>query len=159
MTWMPWWYDHKPRARHPGVWSQVGLSITTNKSSVMMEFQLSYCKALKMMLLKCYTQYASKFRKLNSGHMTRKGQFHSNAKECSSYHTILISYASKVVFKILQARFQQCVNRDFPDVQAAFRKGRGTTDQITNICWTTEKGNSRKPSTSASLTVLKPLTV
>ena len=59
------------------------------------------------MLLKCYTQYASKFRKLSSGHTTGKGQFHSNAKECSSYHTTaLISHASKVMFKILQARLQ-----------------------------------------------------
>ena len=60
--------------------------------------------------------------------------FHSNAKECSNYHTIaLISHASKVMFKILQARLQQYVNRELPDVQAGFRKGRGTRDQIANI--------------------------
>ena len=59
-----------------------------------------------------------------------------NAKECSNYHTIaLISHISKVTLKILQARLQQYVNHDLPDVQACFRKGRGTRDQIANICW------------------------
>ena len=63
-----------------------------------------------------------------------------NAKECSNYHTIaLISHTSKVMLKILQARFQQYVNRELPDVQAGFRKGRGTRDQIANIPWITEK--------------------
>src|SRR5574337_456813 len=74
-----------------------------------------------------------------------KVSFHSNpkkgnAKECSKYHTIvLISHASKVMLKILQARLQQYVNRELPDVQAGFRKGRGTRDQIANIHWITEK--------------------
>ena len=59
----------------------------------------------------------------------------SNAKECSNYHTVaLISHASKVMLKILQARLQQYVNHEIPDVQAGFRKGRGTRDQIANIC-------------------------
>ena len=63
-----------------------------------------------------------------------------NAKECSNYHTIaLISHASKVLLKILQARLQQYVNCELPDVQAGFRKGRGTRDQIANICWIMEK--------------------
>ena len=63
-----------------------------------------------------------------------------NAKECSNYRTIaLISQASKVMLKILQARFQQYVNRELPDVQAGFRKGRGTRDQIANIRWIMEK--------------------
>ena len=68
-----------------------------------------------------------------------KVSFHSNpkkgnAKECSNYHTIAhISHASKVMFKILQARLQQYVNRELSDVQAGFRKGRGTRDQIANI--------------------------
>ena len=63
-----------------------------------------------------------------------------NAKECSTYHTIaLISHASKVMLKILQARLQQFVNHELPDVQAGFRKGRGTRDQIANICWIMEK--------------------
>ena len=63
-----------------------------------------------------------------------------NAKECSNYHTIaLISHASKVMLKILQVRLQQYMNHEFPDVQAGFRKGRGTRDQIANIRWITEK--------------------
>ena len=63
-----------------------------------------------------------------------------NAKECSNYHTIaLISLASKVRLKILQGRLQQYVNCEFPDVQAGFRKGRGTRDQIANIHWIMEK--------------------
>ena len=69
-----------------------------------------------------------------------KVSFHSNpkgnAKECSDYSTIaLISHASKGMLKILQARLQQYMNCEFPDVQAGFRKGRGTRDQIANICW------------------------
>ena len=74
-----------------------------------------------------------------------KVSFHSNFKErqcqeCSNYHTnTLISPASKVMLKILQARLQQYVNRELPDVQAGFRKGRGTRDQIANICWIMEK--------------------
>ncbi|XP_060261697.1 uncharacterized protein LOC132658533 [Ovis aries] len=63
-----------------------------------------------------------------------------NAKECSNYRTIaLISHASKVMLKVLQARLQQYVNHELPDVQAGFRKGRGTTDQIANLCWIMEK--------------------
>ena len=59
-----------------------------------------------------------------------------NAKECSNYRTIaLISHTSKVMLKILQARLQQYVNRELPDVQAGFRKGRGARDQIANIHW------------------------
>ena len=59
----------------------------------------------------------------------------SNAKECSNYHTIaLLSHTSKVMLKILQARLQQCVNCELPCVQAGFRKGKGTRDQIANIC-------------------------
>ena len=67
-----------------------------------------------------------------------KVSFHSNPKErqCSNYCTIaLISHASKVMFKILQARLQQYMNRELPDVQAGFRKGRGTRGQIDNIRW------------------------
>ena len=63
-----------------------------------------------------------------------------DAKECSNYHTIaFISHASKVMLKILQASLQQYVNRELPDVQPGFRKGRGTRNQIVNICWITEK--------------------
>ena len=63
-----------------------------------------------------------------------------NAKECSNYRTIsLISHASKVMLKIFQTRFQQFMNRELPDVQAGFRKGRGTRDQIANIRWIIKK--------------------
>ena len=84
-----------------------------------------------------------------------------NAKECSNYRTIaLISHASKVMLKILQARLQQYVNRELPDVQSGFRKGRGTRDQIANICWIMKKQeSSRKACISALLTMSKPLTV
>ena len=83
------------------------------------------------------------------------------AKEFSNYCTIvLISYASKVMLKILQARLQQYVNCELPDVQAGFRKGRGTRDQIANICWIIKKQeSSRKTSSSVLLTMPKPLTV
>ena len=99
-----------------------------------------------MMLLKCCTQYVSKFGKLSGGHRTGKAQFlipvpkEGNAKECSNYSTIaLISHASKVMLKILQARLQQYVNQELPDVQGGFRKDRGTRDQIANIHWIIEK--------------------
>ena len=84
-----------------------------------------------------------------------------NAKECSNYHTIaLISHASKVMLKILHARLQQYVNCEPPNVQAGFRKGRGTRDQISNLCWIIEiTRDSRKISTSTLLTMPKPLTV
>ena len=85
-----------------------------------------------------------------------------NAKECSNYHPIvLISHASEVMLKILQARFQQYVNRELPDVQVGFRRGRGTRDQIASIHWIIEKEREfqKKKFTSASLTTLKPLTV
>ena len=69
-----------------------------------------------------------------------KVSFHSKAKECSNYRTVaLISHAGKVMLKILQARLQQYMNRELPDIQASFRKGRGTRDQIANICCILEK--------------------
>ena len=85
----------------------------------------------------------------------------SNAKECSNYCTIaLISHASKVMVKILQARLQQYVNRELPDIQAGFRKGRGTRDQIANIYRIIKKARKlQKKSISALLTMPKPLTV
>ena len=84
-----------------------------------------------------------------------------NAKECSNYHAIApISHASKIMLKILQTRLQKHVNWEFPDVQAEFRKSRATRDQIDNICCITEKAREfKKTSTSASLAMLKPLTV
>ena len=86
--------------------------------------------------------------------MPKKG----NAKECLNYCTIvLISHASKVMLKILQARLQEYVN--LPDVQAEFRKGRGTRDQIANICWIIEKAREFQKNFFALLTMQKPLTV
>ena len=83
-----------------------------------------------------------------------------NAKECSNYCTIaLSSHASKVMLKILQDRLQQYMNQEFPDVQAGFRKGKESRGQIANIHWIIEKAREfKKPFTSASLTILKPLT-
>ena len=112
-----------------------------------------------MMLLNCCTQYDSKFGKLSSGHRIGNSPFSFqsqrrskpnqsqsqikvkvNPKECSNHHTIaFISYAGKVTFKILQAWLQEYVNRELPDVQAGFRKGRGTRDQTANIHWIIEK--------------------
>ena len=85
----------------------------------------------------------------------------SNAKECSNYHTIaLISHASNVMLQILQARLQQYIIHELPDVQAGFRKGRGTRDRIANIHWIIEKAKEfQKTSISALLTMTKPLTV
>ena len=109
------------------------------------KFQLSYFKSWKMMLWKCCTQYARKFGKLSSDHRTGKGQFsfQSQERQCQRMLKLctiaLISHASKVMLKILQARLQQYVNCEPPDVQAGFRKGRGTRDQIANICWIIEK--------------------
>ena len=103
---------------------------------------------------------------------TGKGQFSfqspkkGNAKECSNYCTIALnSHTSKVMLKILQARLQQYLNHEIPDVQAGFRKGRGTRDQIANICWIMEKAREfqkkkkKKNIISALLTMPKPLTV
>ena len=90
--------------------------------------------------------------------MPKKG----NAKECSKYCTIaLISHSSKIMLKIIQAKLQQYMNRGLPDVQAGFRKGRGTRDQFANICWIIKKAREfqKKTSISALLTMPKPLTV
>ena len=83
------------------------------------------------------------------------------AKECSNYRTtVLISHASKVMLKILQARLQQYMNCELPDVQPGFRKDRGTRDQIANIHWIIEKAREfQKTSISALLTMPKPLSV
>ena len=85
-----------------------------------------------------------------------------NTKECSNHCTItLISHASKVMLKILQARLKQYVNCELPDVQAGFRKGRGTRDQIANIHWIIKKEREfqKKKSISALSTTPKPLTM
>ena len=101
---------------------------------------MSYFKSSKMMLLKCCMQHDSKFGNLSSGHRIGKDQFSFQSqrkvmpKNVSNYHTVaLISHTNKVMLKILQARLHQYVNRELPDVQAGFRKGRVTRDQIANI--------------------------
>ena len=116
------------------------------------------------MLLKCCTEYANKFGKLNSGHRTGKGQFSYNPKEgqCQRMLRLLYNCAHFTYWQSNvqnpSSRLQQYMNQELPDVQAGFRKGRGTRDQVTNSHWIIEKqGNSRK--TSASLTTLKPLTL
>ena len=119
-----------------------------------------------MMLLKSCTQYASKFGKQQWPQDWKRSVFipiqkKGNAKECSNYDTIaLISHASKVMLKILQARLQQYMNWEVPDVHAGFRKGRGSRGQIANIHWIIKKAeSSRKTPTSALLTTPKTLTV
>ena len=82
------------------------------------------------------TEIATELEKVSFHSNPKKG----NAKECSNYHTVaLISHASKVMLKILQARLYQYMNGELPDVQAGFKKGRGTRDQIANICWIIKK--------------------
>ena len=98
-----------------------------------------------MILLKCCTQYASKFGNSTGATGLEKSVFipmpkKGNAKECSSCCIVaLISHASKGMLKILQAALQQYLKLDLLDVQAGFRKGRRTRDQIANICWIVEK--------------------
>ena len=121
-------------------------SITTNKASegdgIPVElFQFLKDDAVKVLRSICQQmwetqQWPQDWKRSVFIPVPKKG----NAKECSNYRTIaLISHASRVMLKILQARLQQYVNRELPDVQAGFRKGRGTRDQIANICWITEK--------------------
>ena len=112
---------------------------------------MEFCWAISSLkrwcyLLKCCTQYASKVGKLSSGHSTEKRSIcipiskKGNATEYSNYHTIaLISHASKGMLKLLQARLQQYMNHELPNVQAGFKKGRGTRYQIANIRWIIEK--------------------
>ena len=111
----------------------------------MMKFQLSYFilkdSAVKVLQSICQQiwktqQWPQDWKRSLFISIPKKG----NTKESSNWHTIaLISHASRVMLKILQHRLQQYVNRELSDVQAGFRKGRGTRDQIANICWITEK--------------------
>ena len=120
-----------------------------------------------MMLLKCCTQLCQEIWKTQQWPQDWKRSVFipipkkGNAKECSNHRTIaLISHASKVMLKILQARLHQYVNHELPDVQAGFRKGRRTRGQIANICWIIGKASEfQETSISALLTMLKPLTV
>ena len=129
------------------MWTQVGLeSITTNKASggdgIPSElFQILKDDAVKMLHSICQQiwktqQWPQDWKRSVFIPISKKG----NAKECSKYCTIaLISHASKVMLKILQARLLQYMNRELADVQAGFRKGRGTRDPIVNIRWIIEK--------------------
>ena len=129
------------------MWSQVALgSIITNKASggdgtPVELFQTLKDDAVKVLHSICQQiwktqQWPQDWKRSVCIPIPKKG----NAKECSNYHTIaLISHTSKVMLKILQARLQQYVNCELPDVQAGFRKGRGTSDQIATICWIMEK--------------------
>ena len=113
------------------------------------------------MPLKCCTQYASKYGKLSSGHRTGKVSFHSSQECCFKLsHNCTHPSHMLVMLKILQARLQQYMNHEVPYVQAGFRKGRGTRDQIANIpgSWIKQE-SSRKTSISALLTMPQPLTV
>ena len=90
--------------------------------------------------------YASKFGKLSSGHRTGKGQFSFQSQRKAMPKNVqttaqlqLISHASKAMLKILQARLQQYMNHQLPDIQVGFRKGRGTRNQIANVCWIIRK--------------------
>ena len=121
-------------------------SITTNKASggdgIRVElFQILKDAAVKVLHSLCQQvwktqQWPQDWKRSVFIPIPKKG----NAKECSNYHTIaLISHTSKVMLKILQARLQQYVNHELPDVQAGFRKGRRTRDQISSIRWIIEK--------------------
>ena len=122
-------------------------SITTHKASggdgIPVElFQILKDDAVKVLHSTCQSfcktqQWPQDWKRSIFIPIPKKG----NAKECSNYRTVaLISHASKVMLKIFQARLQQYMNCEFPDVQAGFRKGRGTRDQIANIRWIIEKG-------------------
>ena len=127
--------------------SQVGLgSITTNKASgsdrILVElFQILKDDAVKVLHSICQQiwkpqQWPQNWKRSVFTPTLKKG----NAKECSNYRKIaLTSHTSKVMLKTLQARLQQYMNWDLPDVQAGFRKGRGTRDQIANTCWIIER--------------------
>ena len=114
------------------------------------------------MLWKCCTQYASKFGKLSSGHKTGKGQFSFQSQRKAmpkNAQTTAQLHSSHTMLKTLQARLQQYINCELPDVQAGYRtsrKDRRTRDQIANIRWIMEKESSRKTSISVLLTMPKP---
>ena len=134
-----------PRARHLKCKAKWHLgSVTTNKASggdgIPVElFQFLKHDAMKVLHSICQQIWKTQLWPQDWSifiPIPKKG----NAKECSNYHTIaLISHASKVMLKILQARLQQYMNWELPDVQAGFRKGRGTKDKIANIHWIKEK--------------------
>ena len=124
------------------------------------------------MLLQCFTQYASKFDKHSNGQRTGKGQFSFQSQREAmpkNVQTTVQLHSFHMPARLCSKSFKQGFSHTWtktPDVQARFRKGRGTRDQIDNICWMIERARElkkqktkNKPSTSASLTMLKPLTV
>ena len=116
-----------------------------------------------MMLWKCCTQYANKFGKFSSGHRTRKGQFSFQSQErrcqkCSNYCIIAFISHAHECSKFSKPGFNSTWTMNLTDVQAGFRKGKGTRDQIANICWIIKKAREFQKK-SALLTMLKPLTV
>ena len=141
-------------------------SITKNKDSRADGLPAKLLQILKDDAVKVLHSICQQIWKTQQWPHDWKSCFHlipkkGNAKECSNYHTIaLTSHTSKVMLKIPQTRLQQYMNQELPDVQVGFRKGRGTRDQIANIRWIIEKAREfQKKSTSASLTMLKPLTM
>ena len=142
-------------------------SITTNKASggdgIPVElFQILKDDAVKVLCSICQQiwktqQWPQDWKRSVFIPIPKKG----NAKECSNYRTVaFISHASNIMFKILQAKFQQYVNWELPDVEVGFRKGRRTRDQIANICWIIEKAREfQKNIISALLIMPTPLTV
>ena len=120
--------------------------VTRNKASASDRIPAELFQILKDNAIKVLIQYVSKLGKLSSGYRTGKRLVFipipkkGDAKECSNYHTIvLIWHAGKVMLKILQARLQQYMTWEFPDIQIGFKKGKGTRNQIANICWIIEK--------------------
>ena len=132
-----------------------------------MEFQLSYFKSWKMILWKCWTQYASKFGKLNSGHRTGKGQFSfqfpkkGNDKEWSDYQTIaLISHANKLCSKFSKPGFSNTWTVNFQMIKLDLEKAEEPETKLLTLAGSLKKQESfRKTSISALLTMPKPLTV
>ena len=127
------------------MWSQVGLRKHRNKASGGDGIPVELFQILKDDAVKVMHSICQQTGKLSSGHRTGKGQFSfqsqrnampKNAQTTAQLHS---SHTSKVMLKILQASLQQYMNHELPDVQAGFRKGRGTRDQIANICWIIEK--------------------
>ena len=120
-------------------------SITTNKASGGDGILAELFQVLKDDAVRATLNMPANWENSAVATGLEKVSFHSspkegNAKECSNYHTVaLISHATKVMLKIIQARLQQYVNHELPDSQAGFRKGRGTRDQIANIRWIMEK--------------------
>ena len=142
-------------------------SITTNKASVCDGIPVELFQVLKDDAVRVLHAICQKIWKTQQWPQDWKSSVFTpvpkkgNPKQCSNYCTVaLFSHASKVMLKILQARLQQYVNREFPDVQAGFRKGRGTRDQIANICWIIKKAREfQKTSIPALLMTPKPSTV